>query len=174
MDDIHDIAAFCELPTAKASWLPGSSSIAIRRWSYRLSPGVTFHGSRGRLLQNIDGRIDIPIMNCTAHQTLPDAYIQRHCFHLRTTNRAGLRRRIPTADLFYPAAIPLSLVPQHRHECRPACISDRLCQMMIRQHTPHVQVFQPDELVFVGEHSTELMLKVAALVRNLLIQTSQP
>ena len=39
----------CELPTAKASWLPGSSSIAIRRWSYRLSPGVTSRqNSRGR------------------------------------------------------------------------------------------------------------------------------
>ena len=37
-----------ELPTAKASWLPGSSSAAIRRWSYMLSPGVTFRGSRGR------------------------------------------------------------------------------------------------------------------------------
>ena len=100
-----------ELPTAKASWLPGSSSIAIRRWSYRLSPGVTFHGSRGRLLQNIDCCIDIPIMGCTAHWTLPAAYIQWHCFHLGATNRAGLRRRVPTADLFDLATIPFSLVP---------------------------------------------------------------
>ena len=62
---------FRELPTAKASWLPGSSSIAIRRWSYRLSPGVTFRGSRGRLLQNIDCCIDIPIMDCSTDRTLP-------------------------------------------------------------------------------------------------------
>jgi hypothetical protein len=43
--------------------------------------------------------------------------------------------------------------------------------MMIRQHAPYVQVFQPDELVFFNELSTELMLKVKALVGNFLIQT---
>ena len=41
----------CELPTAKAGWLPGSTSAAIRRWSYILSPGVTSRGSHGRLVQ---------------------------------------------------------------------------------------------------------------------------
>ena len=100
-----------ELPTAKASWLPGSSSIAIRRWSYRLSPGVTSRGSRGRSVQDVDGCIDIPIMDCLTNRTLPDAYFQRHHFHLRATNRAGLRGGIPTANLFYPAAIPRPLVP---------------------------------------------------------------
>ena len=34
---------------------------------------------------------------------------------------------------------------------------------MVRQHTPHIQVFQSDELVFFNEPPVELMVKVATL-----------
>jgi hypothetical protein len=72
-----------ELPTAKASWIPGSSSTAILKgWSYRLSPGVISRGSRGSLVQDFSGCIDIPIMDCITNRTLPHAYLQRHHFHL--------------------------------------------------------------------------------------------
>ena len=43
--------------------------------------------------------------------------------------------------------------------------------MMICQHAPHVQVFQPDELVFFNQHSADLVVKVAALIGNMLVQT---
>ena len=42
-----------------------------------------------------------------------------------------------------------------------------------RHHSPDVQVFQPDEAVFFNQLAAELVMKVAALIGNPLIQPRQ-
>jgi len=141
--------------------------------SYILSPGVTFRGSRGRLVQNIDSGIDIPIMDSVTFRTLPLAHLKRDRFHDRATRRTGFGRRIPTADRLDVAAVPAALVGQHCGKSRPADIANGLCQMMICHHAPDIQIFQPDETVLLDKLTAQFVVKIPALIGNPLIQTGQ-
>ena len=65
---------------------PALSGCRSKRRSYRLSPGVTYRGSHGRLVQNMDAALaaviaaafDIPVMEKTTNRALPLAEVQRY------------------------------------------------------------------------------------------------
>jgi hypothetical protein len=158
--------------------LPGCRSNAR---SYRLSPGVTSRGSHGRLIQDIYAAMaaaiaiafDIPIVDRLTYRTLPLGNVPRYRSHDSATCGAGLGRRIPTTDFFHRTTIPIPLVRQHVDECGPRSIADRFCQLGMRHHALDIPVFQSNEAVFCHQLPAQLLMKVAALIGNVLIQTCQ-
>jgi hypothetical protein len=113
----------CELPSAQAGWLPGSPSIAILRWSYRLSPGVTSRGSRGSLFSysqcfclEVDCSIDLSVVYISAIGALPLANPHRQLIHNTAAVRTGRGGGIPAADFFHPTTVPGCFVFQDLHE----------------------------------------------------------
>lgn len=68
-----------------------------------------------------------------------------------STARAGLATWIECRNLNYNTVSLRHLVSKLTKKLRPRHIGYRLCEMMVAEHTLHIQVFNAHHLVFVGE-----------------------
>ncbi len=71
------------------------------------------------------------------------------------------------------AAVPSLLVRHKVDELRPACITNRLSQVVIRHHAFDIQVFKGNRGKVVHQLATQSMVKVKPLVGNLLVRSRQ-
>lgn len=85
---------------------------------------------------------------------------------IRTELRRG-KEALNPQDL---TARPTRFVLTEANELRPACIRDGLCQVMIFDHTSDIQRLKRDRTVLVNQFTTQLVLKVFALVGNVFVQ----
>ena len=124
---------------------------------------------------DIDGGVDIPVVNSTTMRTYPRAHGK--VLHLRvlfTAARANLARRkeLPHSDDHLSVA--LRLIGELPEEFTPCGVTDTLCHLMIFHHVLGREALHADDIVLPHDLSRELLLVVPPHVSNMLLKTSDP
>ena len=124
---------------------------------------------------DIDGGVDIPVVNSTTMRTYPRAHGK--VLHLRvlfTAARANLARRkeLPHSDDHLSVA--LRLIGELPEEFTPCGVTDTLCHLMIFHHVLGREALHADDIVLPHDLSRELLLVVPPHVSDMLLKTSDP
>ena len=100
--------------------------------------------------QNIPGCIHISIVVVPAYRTIPCTNSKIFCvLVLIAAFTAFLRTWVESRNPYHSAAMRHCLVFKHPEKLRPWYIRNGLCQLMIFQHIPDLQVFYTDQLHFI-------------------------
>ena len=126
-------------------------------------------------MMDIDGGVDIPVVNSTTMRTYPRAHGK--VLHLRvlfTAARANLARRkeLPHSDDHLSVA--LRLIGELPEEFTPCGVTDTLCHLMIFHHVLGREALHADDIVLPHDLSRELLLVVPPHVSDMLLKTSDP
>src|SRR5919198_4620764 len=92
--------------------------------------------------------------------------------HTMAALRAILRR-VGRIHFDYLTASFFRFVRQDRGELTPSCVADALGEMMVLNHSSHVQIFNCDRVKLLNEIERRLVVKVRALALNLLMLLRQ-
>ena len=137
-----------ELPNAESGWASGfSENCGAVAPSYTLSTGVTSGDPRPSFVQDIDGRVDISVVDGSADGTLPLADGQRQFIQNIPAMVTSLAGREEAIHLMHVRAIPFTLVFEHPSKGSPTSCSDGFCQPPILDHATHVQVLHANQPV---------------------------
>ena len=137
-----------ELPNAESGWASGfSENCGAVAPSYILSTGVTSGHSSPSFVQDIDGRVDVSVVDGSADGTLPLADRQRQFIQDVLTIAASLAGREETIHLVDVRAVPCTLVFEHPSKRSPTSGSDGFCQPPILDHATHIQVLHANQSV---------------------------
>ena len=90
-------------------------------------------------------------------------------FVLKSTISAGLAAGEEGRNLHYHSASPCRFVFQLPEEFTPSGIRNTFCQMVVPQHSLHIEVFHTNDLVLIHQRGGQLMKHVIAAIAHLLI-----
>ncbi len=130
-----------------------------RRSHYR---GIRNHSEC--FLSNIFRGVVVTLVGDAALLTLPLSVSKRQIFLDPPTLMAGLRAGIPAIDQLHVPAILFGFVEQLPLDLEETGIGDRLRQLVIRQHSPGIEIFQPDQGIRLGKIRGHLVQAIGSLV----------
>ena len=87
-----------------------------------------------------------------------------------TTCKAGLTGREPFTDEKNQLSFSGSFIKQHVYEHAPAVVTDGLPKMQGFLHGCHIQVFNSDQIISIGQHTGQLVQPVASLMLGFRMQ----
>lgn len=163
-----------ELPTAESGWVSGfSENGSALAPSYTLSTGVTSGDSRPSFVQDIDCRVDIPVVDGSANGTLPLTDGQRQFIQNISTTVTSLAGREEAIHLMDVGAIPITFVFEHPSKRSPTRRSNGFCQPVVLDHATHVQVLHANQSVITNKLRAEFLQEIPTLIGDLFVLTSQ-
>jgi len=138
-------------------------------------PVVTTGKLTHPLRQQIPCGIDIPIMRRPALGTRPVPLVEPQLIESEPARRAVLARGIPPVDFQEQWAIPVTLVPELPSQFAECGVPYRTGSSPTRE-TPHIQVFNGDDIKFLHQTSRQSMQRVLAFFSRPRMSTrnSQP
>ena len=170
----NNITVISELPNAESGWASGfSENCGARAPSYTLSTGVTSGHSGPSFVQDIDGRVDISVVDGSADGTLPRADRQRQLIQnipAMVTSLAGREEAIHLVDV---RAIPCTLVFEHPSKRSPSRRSDCFGKPAVLEHATHVQVFHANQSIVTYQFCAQLLQEIHALISYFLVLASK-
>jgi hypothetical protein len=122
------------------------------------------------LRQQIPCGIDIPIVAGPALRAPPLPLIEPQLIESEPAHRAVLARGIPPVHFQKQWAVPLTLVPQLPSQFAECGILDRTGTSPTHQ-SPHIQVFNSDDVKFPHQTSRQSMQRVLACLPHLRMST---
>ena len=109
-------------------------------------------------------------MGASAHGAGPMSYAEVFdLFVLKSTISAGLAAGEESRDLHNYSASPCGFVFQLPAEFTPGSIRNTFCQMVVPQHSLHIEVFHTDDLVLIHQCGGQLVKHIIAAVAHLLM-----
>jgi hypothetical protein len=113
-------------------------------------PFLAFHQyvRHGRRVQ-YSRRHFFPLMGRGTHRTNPLPFGQPQLLIDIPTDVAAFRRREETFNLVKFCPVPAAFVSELQEQLSPAAVGDPFGQMVIGQHSLHMQVFGIEDLVLV-------------------------
>src|SRR6516164_8817711 len=138
-------------------------------------PVVTTGKLTHTLRQQIPCGIDIPIVASPALGTRPLSLIEPQLIEREPAHRAVPARGIPPVDFQEQWAIPVTLVPELPSQFAECGVPYRTGSSPTRE-TPHIQVFNGDDIKFLHQTSRQSMQRVLAFFSRPRMSTrnSQP
>lgn len=124
--------------------------------------------------ENIICGINVSVMVGSTLWTIPFPDIKRQFINNVTTVSTTLRTGKPSVNLNQCPTVPLALVFQLTNQFTPACISNRLSQLMVFHHALHRQIFDSNRLIFAYQSSRQLVKEILAVAIKEVIPASIP
>ena len=124
-------------------------------------------------VENIDGRVVVPVVDDAAFRTLPLPNLQvLGAGPLCATGRTKLTGWIEAIHDNYTLSVPVGLVFQLAPEFAPTDIGNGTCQLMISHHILRSKIFDADYIVLANDFRGQLMLHIPALIGHVLMKSS--
>lgn len=133
---------------------------------------VTSTGRHGKTCrQDVLRRADIPVVEGAAGRAAPRPGAKRQFGEQMPAHRASLGAGVPAVDHCHMTAVSGRFVLQHRAECAPARVKDRLGKPPIADHALDMQILDDDQVMIADRTRAGLVQEVSAGCAHLTVSS---